>query len=96
MNIISFFTARPNNSKGNSFNLSKKNKINNWKTDIIINNIAKTKKNNNSNFLDGKGDPKRENKRERKLYNKKNNNKNRKIQIAKLNKYHEKRKKFKF
>ena len=62
---------------------------------IIINNIVKIRKNDNPNFLNNKNDLKRGNKREKRFYNKKNNNKNKKIQIAKLNKYYKKRKKFK-
>ena len=61
-----------------------------------MDNIIKAKKNNNSDFSDGKGDFKRENKREEKPYNKKDNNKNKKIRIAKLNKYYKEKKKFKF
>ena len=79
MNTAGFFTAYFNNFKGNPPNLSKKDKINNLKTDIIINNTAKAKKNNNPDFLDNKNDLKRGNKREGRFYNKKNDNKSEKI-----------------
>ena len=78
MNTVGFFIARFNNFKRNSPNLSKKNKINNLKINIIINNIVKTRRDNNSNFLNNKGDLKRGNKRGEKSYNKNNNNKNKK------------------
>ena len=96
MNIIGSFIARFNNSKGNLFNLNKKNKTNNLEIDIIIHNIIKIRKDDDLDFLDNKNDFKRENKREGRFYNRKNNNKNKKIQITKLNKYYEKKKKFKF
>ena len=60
-----------------------------------MNNTVKIKENDNFNFLNNKSDFKRENKRERRFYNREDNNKNKKIQIAKSNKYYEKRKKFK-
>ena len=94
MNIINFFTARFSNSKGNPPNLSKKNKISSLETNIIINNTAKIKENDDFNFLNNKGDLRYGNKRGERFYNKKNNNKNKKIQIAKLDKYYKKRKKF--
>ena len=84
-----------NNSKGNLPNLNKKDKISNLKTNIIMNNTAKIKKNDDFDFLNNKGDLKRGNKRGKRPYNRKNNNKNKKIRIAKPNKYHKKRKKFK-
>ena len=78
MNTAGFFTARSNNFKRNLFNLSKKNKTNNLKTNIIINNTAKIKRNNDLNFLNNKNNLRRGNKREGKSYNKNNNNKNKK------------------
>ena len=71
MNTAGSFIACFNNSKENLFNSGKKNKINNLKTDIIIDNIVKTRGDNNLNFLNGKDNLKCENKRERKFYNKK-------------------------
>ena len=71
MSITCFFIIRLNNFKGNLFNLGKKDKINNLKTDIIMNNIVKIKKNDDFNFLNNKCDPRRGNKRKRKFYNKK-------------------------
>ena len=62
MNIIGFFTARFNNSKKNLFNLGKKNKINNLKTDIILNNIVKARGDNNPDFLNNKNNLRRGNK----------------------------------
>ena len=44
MNIVGFFIVRFNNFKKNLFNLIKKDKINNLKINIIINNIIKIKK----------------------------------------------------
>ena len=96
MSIVGFFTARFSNSKGNPFNLGKKDKINSLKINIIMNNIVKAKRDDNLNFLNNKGDPKYGNKRGRKPYNKKNNNKNRKIQISKLNKYYKKKRSLNF
>ena len=95
MSTAGFFIAYFNNSKKNPLNLGKNNKINNLKINIIINNTAKAKKDDNPNFLNNKNNPKRENKRGGKFYNKKNNNKNKKIRVAKPNKYYKKREKFK-
>ena len=91
MSIVSSFIARFNNFKGNSPNLGKKNKINNLKINIIMNNIVKIREDDNPDFLNNKSDFRRENKREKKLYNKKNNNKNKKIRIAKPDKYYKKK-----
>ena len=71
MNIADFFIIYFNNFKGNPFNLNKKDKINNLKTDIIMDNIAKIKKNNNLDFLNSESDPKHGNKHKRRFYNKK-------------------------
>ena len=71
MNIINSFTVRFSNFKGNLFNLDKRNKINSLKINIIINNTAKTKKDDNPDFSDDKDDFKYENKRKKRLYNKK-------------------------
>ena len=79
MNTAGFSTARFSNSKKNLFNSGKKDKINNLKTDIIINNIVKIREDNNPDFLNNKGDLKRGNKCERRLNYKENNNKNKKI-----------------
>ena len=91
MNTAGFLTARFNNFKKNLFIIDKKNKINNLKTDVIINNITKVRKDDNPNFLNNKSNFRRENKREERLYNKKNNNKNKKIRVIKSNKYHKKK-----
>ena len=96
MNIINSSTARLSNFKRNLFNLNKKDKINNLKTDVIMNNTVKVRRNNNFNFLNNKGDLKCENKRGKKFYNKENDNKNRKIWIANLDKYYKKKKKLNF
>ena len=69
MNIIDFFTVHFNNFKKNLFNLSKKDKINNLKINIIINNIIKIGENNDSNFLNSEGDFKYRNKRGGRFYN---------------------------
>ena len=74
MNTAGSFTACPNNSKRNSPNLGKKDKTSNLKTNIIINNIVKIRKDNAPDFLNNKNDPKRGNKCGKKSYNKKNNN----------------------
>ena len=95
MNTVNFFIARFNNFKGNPPHLGKKDKISNLKIDVIINNIAKTRRNDDFNFLDSKGDLKRGNKRGRRFYNRKDNNKSKKIRVAKLNKYHGEREKLK-
>ena len=71
MSIIGFDTAYLNNSKGNLFNLGKKDKINNLKINIIINNIAKIRGDNNSDFLNNEDNLQRGNKRGGKPYNKK-------------------------
>ena len=91
MNTINFLIAHFNNFKKNPFILSKKNKINNLKIDVIINNIVKAKENDDFDFLDGESNPKRGTKRSRKFYNKKDDNKNGKIRVTKLNKYYEKK-----
>ena len=57
--------------KGNPSNLNKKNKINNLKTNIIINNIVKVRGDDNFDSLNNKNDPKRGNKRRGRFYNKK-------------------------
>ena len=44
MNTAGFFIIHINNFKGSLLNLNKKNKINNLKTNIIMNNIVKIKK----------------------------------------------------
>ena len=59
-----------------------------------MDNTTKAREDNNPNFLDNEGNPKRGNKRGERPYDKKNDNKNKKVRIAKLNKYHGKRKKF--
>ena len=94
MNIIGFFIALLNNSKKNSFNLNKKDKISNLKINIIMDNTVKIRKNNNSNFLNNKNNLKHENKREKRFYDKEDDNGSEKIQVAKLNKYYEKKEKF--
>ena len=60
-----------------------------------MNNTAKVRGDDDPNFLDSKSNPKRGDKREGRLYNKKNDNKNKKVWVAKSNKYHEEREKFK-
>ena len=52
-------------------NLSKKNKINNLKINVIINNTAKTKGNDDPNFLNNKDNLKRGNKLKKRFNNKK-------------------------
>ena len=79
MNIISFFTAYFSNFKGNLSNLGKKNRINNLKINIIINNIIKIKGDDNLDFLNNKGDFKRGNKRKKRFYDREDNNKNKKV-----------------
>ena len=96
MNTVGFFTIRFNNFKGNSSNLNKKNKISNLKINIIMNNTAKIRGDDNSDFLNNKNNLRRGNKRGGRFYNKNNNNKNKKIQIAKLDKYYKEKEKFKF
>ena len=72
-------TARFNNFKRNPFITNKKNKTSNLETDVIMDNTAKVKKNDDSNSLDNEGNPKRGNKRGRRLYDKEDDNKNGKI-----------------
>ena len=79
MSIVNFSTARLSNFKGNPFNSNKKNKTSSLKINVIINNTAKIKENDNLNFLNGKNNLRRENKRGGRFYNKNNNNKNKKI-----------------
>ena len=74
--------------------MNKKNKINSLKTDIIIDDTVKIKKNNNLDFLNNKNDFRRGNKRKKKPYNKENNNRNKKIRIVKLNRYYKKKLRF--
>ena len=61
-----------------------------------MDNTVKVRKNDNPNSLNNKGNPRRGDKRGKRFYNKKNNNKNKKVRVAKLDKYYEKKKKFKF
>ena len=89
MNTAGSSTARLNNFKGNLFNSGKKNKTSNLETDIIINNIIKARGDDDLNFLDDEGDPRRGGR----PYDKKNNNKNKKIRVAKLHKYYREREK---
>ena len=79
MNIAGSLTAHFNNFKGNPSNLGKRDKTNNLKIDIIIDNTVKAKEDNDFNFLNNKNDLKRGNKRRGRSYNKENNNKNKKI-----------------
>ena len=82
-----------NNPKKNSPIIGRKDKTNNLKINVIINNIAKAKEDDNPNSLDNKGNPKRRDKREERFYDKKNDNGSGKIQIVKPNKYHKEREK---
>ena len=75
MNTANFSIARFNNIKENLLNLGKKNKTNYLKINIIMDNIAKIRKNNNLNFSNNKDNPKRENKRGKRFYKNNNNNK---------------------
>ena len=93
MNIIGSLIARFNNFKRNPPTLDRKDKISSLKTNIIMNNTAKARKDDNFNSLNNKSNPKCEDKREGRFYNKNNNNKNGKIRVAKLNKYYKKKKK---
>ena len=95
MNTAGFLTARSNNSKGNPPITGRKDKTNNLEINIIINNTAKAREDDNPNSLNNKNNPRRGNKRGERPYNEKNNNKNKKIRVAKPDKYHKKRKKFK-
>ena len=96
MNIVGSLTARSNNPKGNLFIIGKKNKTSSLEINIIINNTTKAKKNDDPDSSDSKGNLRRGDKRGEKFYDKKNNDENGKVQIAKLNKYHEEREKLKF
>ena len=96
MSTADSLIARFNNFKKNSFIIGRKNKISNLKINIIIDNTVKARKDDDFNFLNSKNNLRRGDKRGKKFYDKKNNNKSEKIQIAKLNKYHEEKKKLKF
>ena len=96
MSIVSSLIARTNNSKESPLNLNKKDKISNLKIDIIIDNTAKIRGDNDPDFSNNKSDFGRENRYREKPYNKENNNRSKKIQVTKLNKYYKKRKKSKF
>ena len=65
MSIINSLTAHFNNSKRNPFTSDKKNKTSNLKIDIIINNTAKIRENDDFNSLNNKNNPKREKKPEK-------------------------------
>ena len=93
MSIAGSLTARSNNSKGNPPTTGRKDKTSSLKTDIIMNNTAKARENDDPNSSDSKSNPKRGDKREGRLYDKENDNKNKKIQVAKPNKYHREREK---
>ena len=95
MNIADSLIAHFNNSKRNPPTTGRKDKTSSLKTDIIMDNTVKAKKNDDSDSSDSKGNPRRGDKRGGRSYNKKNNNKNKKIQIAKSNKYYRERKKLK-
>ena len=71
MNTADFLIARFNNFKGNLFISGKKNKVNSLKINIIINNTAKAREDDNFNFLNNKNNFKRRNKRGKRFYNKK-------------------------
>ena len=60
-----------------------------------MNNTIKARGNNNLNSLNNKGNPRRGDKRGKRPYNKKNNNRSEKVRVAKPDKYHGKKKKFK-
>ena len=79
MSTAGFFIAYFSNFKGNLFNLDKKDKINNLKIDVIMNNIVKARGDDNSDSLNNKSDSRRENKRKRKPCNKKDNNRSEKV-----------------
>ena len=71
MNTAGSFITRFNNSKKNLFNSGRRDKINNLKITIIMNNTVKTKNNNNLNFLNNERDLKYRNKCKGRFYNKK-------------------------
>ena len=96
MNIVGSSIAYFNNPKRNSLIIGRKDKTNSLKINIIIDNTAKARENDDPDFLNSKSNPRRGDKRGKKLYDKKNNDKNEKIQIAKLNKYYKKKEKLKF
>ena len=96
MNTASSSITYFNNSKKNPPNPGKKNKINSLKINVIMNNTAKIRKNDNPDSSNDENDLKRENKCGEKPYDKKNDNENKKVRIAKLNKYYKEKKKFKF
>ena len=79
MNTAGSSTARFSNFKRNLFNLGKKDKISNLKIDIIMDNTAKIKEDDDSDFLDNEDNFRRGNKRGGRFYNKKNNKKNKKV-----------------
>ena len=95
MNIAGFLTACFNNPKRNSLITGRKDKTNNLKIDVIMNNTAKVRKDDDFNFSDNEGNLRRGDKGGEKLYDKENNNKNEKVRVAKLDKYHGKKEKLK-
>ena len=88
-------TARFNNSKGNPPTTGRKDKTSNLETDVIIDNTAKARRDDDPDSLDSESNPRRGDKRGRRPYNKENNNKSGKIRVAKPDKYHKKKKKLK-
>ena len=71
MSTAGFLIIYFSNFKKNSFNLGKRDKINNLKTNIIINNTVKIRRDDNLNFLNNKNDFKRGNKRRKRFIIKK-------------------------
>ena len=60
-----------------------------------MDNTAKAREDDDFDSSNSEGNPRRGNKRGGRFYDKENNNKSGKIRIAKLDKYHGERKKFK-
>ena len=79
MSTAGSLTARFNNSKGNPFTTNKKNKTSNLETDVIMDNTVKVRENDDSDFLDNEGNPKRGDKRGGRPYDKEDDNKNGKV-----------------
>ena len=96
MSTAGSLTARFNNSKGNSPIIGRKDKISSLKINVIINNTAKAREDNDFNFLNSEGNLRRGNKRGKRLYDKENDDRSGKVRVIKPDKYYGKREKFEF
>ena len=86
-------TARSNNSKGNPPTTGRKDKTSSLKTDVIMDNTAKARGDDDPDSSDSEGNPRRGDKRGGRPYDKEDDDGSGKVRVAKPDKYHGEREK---